>query len=289
MFVALHKFKIPLPPEDVDFSRRQQQEWKQGKYAQELAEGNVATSKSKRGRGRGGRGRGGKTGRGGCGTNGRGKSAQTGRGRGGKPGRGRGGKPGRGSETKGRGSRGGMKKPAAAAPRTRKQAQSKPQHEPKDAHSGDAPELPSNKDEQDASQQASDEQHPAQQPVKRARKQPEAANKKSENAKQKQKAAQQNKTAGNDGVGEPEEVKATFARRYCPNKGTNALKWHALREVFETYVAPSLKRPSTQEDAPIFVVGYDLKYIYIYIYHPAPLQGCLLEVLGCSLPGRGVR
>ena len=45
------------------------------------------------------------------------------------------------------------------------------------------------------------------------------------------------------------KVKKTFARRYEPQSGFAAQKWHTLKDVYEDIVKPYLEKPSTHEDA----------------------------------------
>ena len=74
------------------------------------------------------------------------------------------------------------------------------------------------------------------------------------------KAKDQGDNGGDDGenepcheVGEPNDKRRTFARRYVPSEGVAAIRFKAIQEVYEAEIGPALKRQSSYQE-----IGFEL-------------------------------
>ena len=54
-------------------------------------------------------------------------------------------------------------------------------------------------------------------------------------------------------VGEPNDKRRTFARRYVPSEGVAAIRFKAIQEVYEAEIGPALKRQSSYQE-----IGFEL-------------------------------
>ena len=74
------------------------------------------------------------------------------------------------------------------------------------------------------------------------------------------KAKDQGDNGGDDGenepcheVGEPNDKRRTFARRYVPSEGVAAIRFKAIQEVYEAEIGPALKWQSSYQE-----IGFEL-------------------------------
>ena len=54
-------------------------------------------------------------------------------------------------------------------------------------------------------------------------------------------------------MGEPNDKRRTFARRYVPSEGVAAIRFKAIQEVYEAEIGPALKRQSSYQE-----IGFEL-------------------------------